>query len=103
MVATPVPPIAAAIIRARKHVIRHLVETGATAASSAVTYQPQRRMHRKALAYLQGKGIVSLTQDGRHWVDETKADAWRKKLRNRMAIMIGGALAAVGAVFAMTR
>jgi hypothetical protein len=95
------PPALAMI--ARRRVAEHLIETGATSADSAVTYQPGRRLRRKGLSYLTRRGIVTLTQDGRYWIDEAKYREWHGKVRKRVAIAVGGALAAAAAVFAFTR
>jgi hypothetical protein len=46
---------------------------------------------------------VSLAPGGRYWVDETKAAGLQRATRTRAAMIAGGALAAVAAVFAFTR
>ena len=101
MVATP--PIGAVMMIARQRVAQHLLEVGATSEDKAVTYQPAMRLRRKGLRYLTRNGVVTLTQDGRYWIDEAKYQEWRGKVRKRVAIGIGAALAATAAVFAFTR
>ena len=91
------------MMRARRKVLRHFTDVGATSARAAVTYIPTRRLERNALAFFQRRGIVSLADGGRYWMDAAKADEWRSNVRRRMMIGIGGALAAVAAVFAFTR
>jgi hypothetical protein len=96
-------PIPAVIMRARRKVIGHLNRVGATTPNRAVTYIPTRRHDRQGLAYLQRRGVVTLTQDGRLWLDEEKAAELRQATRTRMAVIFGGAIAAAAAVFAFTR
>ncbi|HEY0114237.1 MAG TPA: hypothetical protein VGB54_00815 [Allosphingosinicella sp.] len=100
MVVSPVPAL---MMQARRKVVGHLSGVGATSAGSAVSYIPTRKMERSALTYLQRKGVVSLAQGGRYWVDETKAADLQRSTRTRIAVIAGGALAAVAAVFAFTR
>jgi hypothetical protein len=101
MVVSPGPP--AVIMRARRKVVGHLTGVGATNAGAAVTYLPTRRFERKALTDLQRRGVVSLADGGRYWVDEAKAAELQRATRTRFAVIAGGALAAAAAVFAFTR
>jgi hypothetical protein len=91
------------IMQARRRVTGHLAGVGATSAGAAVTYIPTRRMERNALTYLLGKGVVSLAEGGRYWVDEAKAAQLQRATRTRIAVIAGGALAAAAAMFAFTR
>ena len=100
MIASPIPAL---IMRARRKVANHLASVGATSAGAAVSYIPTRKVDRNALAYLQRQGVVSLADGGRYWVDEGKAADLRRSTRRRVAVIAGGALAAVAAVFAFTR
>ena len=86
--------------KARRKVTDHLSGVGATSVGAAVSYIPTAKSERKALSYLQRKGVVSLAQGGRHWVDATKAEALHRSGRTRVAVIAGGALAAVAAAFA---
>ena len=95
--------IPALIMRARRRVVDHLISVGATSAGAAVTYIPGRELERNALAHLQRHGAVSLAEGGRYWVDEAKAAELRRSTRTRAAVLVGGALAATAAIFAMTR
>ena len=101
MVATP--PIGAMMMIARRRVAEHLLGVGATSADHAVTYQPGHRLRHKGLRYLTRSGVVTLTSDGRYWIDEAKYQQWRSSVRKRVAIGVGAALAATAAVFAFTR
>lgn len=90
------------ILRARKDTVRHFLDVGATRADSAVQYQPQKHLQRRALAYLLGKEVVRLGADGRYWLDETAAAVWRRETGTRTALIVGG-LAAGLAAFAFAR
>jgi hypothetical protein len=87
--------IADTMLRARKSVIDHLTGVSATNADGAVIYQPQRHAERRALSYLLSHQVVRMTTEGRYWLSEDGAAAWRSDNRTRTAWMIGGALAAV--------
>ncbi len=100
MIASPIPAL---VMRALRTVVDHLAGVGATSAGAAVSYIPTRKVERSALAHLQRHGVVSLADGGRYWVDEGKAADLRRATRTRAAIIVGGALAAVAAVFAFTR
>ena len=91
------------ILRVRKDTVRHFRELGATSPETAVTYQPQRHLERRALAYLTGKQVVRLGDDGRYWLDEEAAAEWRRSMRTTTAVIAGGLVAAGVALFFATR
>jgi len=93
----------ALILRARKDAVRHFLEVGATSAERAVTYQPQRHLERRALSDLIGREVVRLGPEGRYWLDEAAAEAWKQSMRTRTAVVAGGLLAAGVAVFLVRR
>ena len=101
MILNPGPPPLR--LHAQRKVTGHLAGVGATSPGAAVTYIPRRRFERQALTYLQRKGVVSLADGGRYWVDETKAADLQRATRTRVAVIAGGALAAAAAVFAFSR
>jgi hypothetical protein len=94
--------IASEASRARKDTIRHFRELGATSAETAIIYQPQYHLERRALAYLTGKSIVQLSAEGKYWLDAEAAERWRRSMRTQNALIVGG-VAAVLAAFAVTR
>lgn len=96
-------PVPALVMRARRRVIAHLTDVGAISASKAVAYLPSRRLEKNALAYFTRKGVVNLAEGGRYWVDEEEAADWKRTKRNRMALILGGGVAAALAAFAFTR
>ena len=87
--------------KARQKISDHLTRFGATSAGSAVSYIPTRKSERKALTYLQRQGVVSLAEGGRYWIDEDKLAGQRGGGRTRTAMILGGAIAAAAAVFAL--
>lgn len=91
------------VLRARKDTVRHFLNVGATSADAAVTYQPQRHLQRRALAYLLGKQVVRLGADGCYWLDEAAASAWKLSTRNKAALVAGGLVAAGVAIFFASR
>jgi hypothetical protein len=91
------------MLRARRGVIEHFTAAGAIAEDSALAYQPQRHAERRALSYLMGQQVVRMTQDGRYWVDEAAANAWRRESRTQTAWMVGGAVAAVAGLLIFRR
>jgi len=104
MIATQVgSTIAATMLTARRSVIDHFMEAGAMSADAALTYQPQRHAERRALSYLLGREIVRMTQEGRYFVDEASAAAWRRENAARIALIVGGSLAAVAGFVAWRR
>ena len=97
------PTIADTMLRARRFVIAHFTEAGATATEHALTYQPQRHAERRALSFLMGKQVVRMTQEGRYWVDEAAAEQWRRESRSQALWMAGGAAAAVAGYLLLRR
>lgn len=91
------------VSRARKDTVRHFRDVGATAPEHAVTYQPQRHLERRALSYLLGREVVRLTGDGRYWLHEDSAAAWKRSMQTRTAMIAGGVVAAGVALFFATR
>ena len=96
------PDIASAAARARRETVEHFLGVGATSPDKAVTYQPQQHLERRALSYLMGKGVVLLTEEGRHWLDPEAAERWRRAMRAQNALVIGGVAAGLAA-FAFAR
>lgn len=103
MASYPSPTIADTALQTRKGTIEHFAAAGATSPETALIYQPQRHAERRALSYLMSRGIVRLTQEGRHWLDEVAAAEWRRENRTRAAWMIGGAAAALAGLVIVRR
>jgi hypothetical protein len=89
--------------RARAGVVAHFVDHEATTAERALTYQPQRHAERRALSFLIGRGVVQMTDEGRYWVDEAAAAAWRRSATTNTALLVGGTVAAVAGLLVWRR
>ena len=89
------PTIADIAQRSRAEVAAHFLDADATSPGAALTYQPQRHAERRALAYLMGKGVVRLTQEGRHWIDAEAFASWQREIITQTALIAGGAFAAI--------
>ena len=98
--ASAAPMIAAIVMRARRRIIAHLEEAGATAEDKAIAFAPQRQLERKALEFLLRKGLVVETRPGRYFVHADKAAEWHEGLHRRARIGIVTAVAAVAAAAA---
>jgi hypothetical protein len=89
------PTIADIAQRSRAGVVAHFIDHEATSVEGALTYQPQRHAERRALSFLIGRGVVQMTSEGRYWVDEAAAAAWRRETTRSTALVVGGTVAAV--------
>jgi hypothetical protein len=92
--------VVAAVLRARRKVLSRLQEAGATSAETALAFEPDRRLERKAVDYFRRKGVILEPQPGEYFMLPDKADAWRKTVRKRAAIA-GGVAAAIAAAAAI--
>lgn len=80
--ATTATAVAAAVARARREVRGYFEQRDAFDPSRAVPFDPPRRLHRKQLDQLIGRGVVKQTLDGRYWFDKA---AYRLELERRSA------------------
>ena len=96
------PIVAAAVMRARLGIVAQPQDAGATRAETAIAFQPQRRMERKALEFLLRKGLVVEPLPGRYFVLADKAAEWHQAMhrRARLGITTAVALVAVAAAAA---
>lgn len=92
-------PVVPPILIAERRVVRHLREAGALSAATATAFTPERRLHRKALAKLQGKGAAKAGPAGTLWLDEPAYAAMRGKRRKLAGAILGATVAALAAVF----
>jgi len=103
--ALPGPSIApiGPVIRARRKLLSRLEAAGAVSAETAVHYEPSRLVERRALSVLHAGGIIFEPQPGRYFVKPEAAEAWRRAVRTRLTVLIGTAVAATAAFFAISR
>ena len=88
----------AAVAVAMRKVTSHLMSNNAVSPESAVAYIPDRHLQRRMLARLVRRGVIVETAPARYYIDIPSYDRWRRGLRRRVALLLGGvALAALGA------
>jgi|GEM_PF-2274556 len=91
------------VMRARRQLLSRLEDAGAVSTETAVPYEPSRLVDRRALSVLRAGGIVFEPQPGRYFVKPEAADEWRRAVRTRLTVLIGTALVATAAMFAISR
>jgi hypothetical protein len=89
---------AAAVARARRRLIAHFKDKGATGADAAVAYVPERGIERRLLEQLIEKGVLHQTRPGSYWLDETALGLWTKSRRRRAGALVGAAVALGAAI-----
>jgi hypothetical protein len=88
----------AAVAVAIRRVTSHLMSNNAVSAESAVTFVPARRLQARMLARLVRRGVIIETAPERYYLDLPAYERWRRGLRRRVALVLGGALpASIGA------
>jgi hypothetical protein len=99
-VAAPIPVvIAAAAIRARRRVKRHFGEAGAFSASTAIPFEPGRRMEGRYFRDLVDYGAIVPAGEGLWYLVDDKLEAHSARRRRRAMGGIGAALALAAAAF----
>lgn len=96
-------PIAAAVARARRRVLRAFRDAGATSPEQAIGFQPQRRMEEKYFDALVEFGGIVGTDKGTFWLDEARVAEHTARRRKRAAMIFGGVVAAAAAVLGFTQ
>jgi hypothetical protein len=91
------------VIRARRRILSKLEAAGAIDSETAIPFEPSGLNQRRALSRLRAGGIVFEPQPGRYFVEPEAAEQWRRAVRTRSTVLIGTALAAAAAVFAISR
>ena len=81
---------AAAVGAAIRRVISHLMSNNAVSPESAVTYVPDRHLQRRILARLIRRGVIVETKPDTYYLDIPAYDRWRRTMRGRAALAIGG-------------
>ena len=93
------PGVGAAVIRARKRVLRERRAAGATTAETGVAFAPWRPLERKYLRSLKAFGAVKETADGRLYLDEELV-AEHTQHRRKRVLKAGIAAVLMGAIVA---
>ncbi len=88
----------AAVARARRRLIAHFKDNGATEAAAAIAYAPERGIERRLLEQLAKKGVLHQTSPGVYWMDPTALGLWTRSRRRRAGALVGAAVALGAAI-----
>lgn len=91
---------AAAVAIAMRKVTSHLMSNNAVSPDSAIYFVPDRRIRRRMLDRLVGRGVIVETAPDTYYLDVPAYDEWRSTRRKRVAFAMGG-VAVVAAIAAL--
>jgi hypothetical protein len=91
---------AAVVAKARRDVVSHFMERNAVSSDEAVRWVPDRHIQRRIVARFVGRGVLVETAPDTYYLDVPGYDRWRRSVRKRAALAIGG-VAVVGAILAV--
>ena len=81
---------AAAVGAAMRRVISHLMGANAVSPETAIYFVPDRRLQQRMIARLVRRGVIVETEPDTYYLDVPTYDRWRKTIRGRAALLIGG-------------
>jgi hypothetical protein len=73
-----------------RRVLSHLMSANAVTHDSAIYFVPERRLQRRLLARLVRRGVIVETKPDTYYIDIPVYDRWRRSMRGRAALAIGG-------------
>jgi hypothetical protein len=88
----------AAVAVAMRKVVSHLMSNNAVSPETAVHFIPERHLQRRMLARLIRREVIVETGPDRYYLDVPAYDAWRRGLRRRLALLMGGVAAALAGI-----
>jgi hypothetical protein len=88
----------AAVAVAMRKVVSYLMSNNAVSPETAVHFIPERHLQRRMLARLIRRDVIVETGPDRYYLDVPAYDAWRRGLRRRMALLMGGVAAALAGI-----
>ena len=88
----------AAIAVAMRKVVSHLMSNNAVSPETAVHFIPDRHLQRRMLDRLIRRDVIVETGPDKYYLDVPAYDAWRRGLRRRVALLMGGVAAALAGV-----
>ena len=88
----------AAVAVAMRKVVSHLMSHNAVSPETAVHFIPERHLQRRMLARLIRREVIVETGPDTYYLDVPAYDAWRRGLRRRVALLMGGVVAALAGV-----
>lgn len=92
---------AAVVAKARRTVISHFMSANAMSPDSAVTFSSGRRIERQTFGRFVAAKVLLPTPDGRYYLDVPAWDAYSKRRRRRIGMLLGGLAVAAGAAVAL--
>jgi len=81
-----------------RKVVSYLMSNNAVSPETAVHFIPERHLQRRMLARLIRRDVIVETGPDRYYLDVPAYDAWRRGLRRRVALLMGGVAAALAGV-----
>ncbi|MGE5563171.1 MAG: hypothetical protein ACM3ZV_07655 [Bacillota bacterium] len=81
---------AAAVGAAMRRGISHLMGANAVSRETAIYFVPDRRLQQRMLARLIRRGVIVQTEPDTYYLDVPTYDRWRRSMRGRAALLIGG-------------
>jgi hypothetical protein len=94
----PAKQAEATVASARRRVIRHFIDAGATRPARATAYEPATGIDERQFAKLVHLGVITEAERGIYWFDRAMLDEVEGKNRRNTGIAVGLASAvAVGA------
>ena len=90
---------AAVVARARRDVVSHFMERNAVSPDQAARWVPDRHLQRRIVGRFVRRGVLVETAPDTYYLDVPAYDRWRRSVRKRAALAIGG-VAVVGAILA---
>ena len=99
--------VAVAVARARKDIVRHFTQAGATGPGRAVAYDPdaqgwpRKRLRRRIFRRMRDYGAVRETTPGLFYLDEARMAEFRSHMRRRALGIVAIGAAAMAAIAAL--
>lgn len=88
----------AAVAVAMRKVVSHLMSNNAVSPETAVHFIPDRPLQRRMLARWIRREVIVETGPDKYYLDVPAYDEWRRGLRRRIALLMGGVAAALAGV-----
>lgn len=90
--------VAVAVARARRRIVQHFTQAGATAQDKAIAFpDPKRRLERRIFKRMLDFGAVKRGAGNTYWLDEKKLGDFRKEsLAKVLTILAATGFAAAG-------
>jgi len=94
--------VAFAVIRDGTGIFQAVFVKNSVSPETAIYFVPERRLQRRVLARLIRRGVIVQTEPDTYYIDVPAYDHWRRHMRRRAALLIGGVgvLAAIAGLLA---